>query len=315
MSRDRVFVDEKEAVKFLTNDLVICIFVTLCTEPMNTRGLSRILSVYESIISKKLKAMDKLGLVTSKWVRIKGKNVKLYYPRTDSYSIRVGVHSVEIVYGSRELGVPKQYKAPSTEKIFVGREKELEFLRDCSRRFVFVVGLPGIGKTSLVSKCAGESGYQVVWIGILETTTLQGIVRSIAFTLEGVERKNLINAIKNGYGDISTYIDLVIDLVKKNKVLLVLDNYHLNADPGIELLVKKLALLENLQWIIDNLDKISYYRQIHTLLATIPIACSNKATKTLCKKAEEKLTKTIKTQTQKTIQKITEKLTSNPNLQ
>jgi len=122
LSRDRVFVDEKEAVKFLTNDLVIRIFVTLCTEPMNTRGLSRILGVYESIISKKLKAMEKLGLVTSKWVRIKGKNVKLYYPRTDSYSIRVGVHGVEIVYGSRELGVPKQYRAPSTEKIFVGRE-------------------------------------------------------------------------------------------------------------------------------------------------------------------------------------------------
>jgi len=89
------------------------------------------------------------------------------------------------------------------------------------------------------------------------------------------------------------------------------------------LLVKKLTLLENLQWIIDNLDKISYYKQIHTLLATIPIACSNKATKTLCKKAKEKFTKTInkqqtktiKTQTQKTIQKITEKLTSNPNLQ
>ena len=64
---------------------------------MNTRGLSRILGVYESIISKKLKAMEKLGLVTSKWVRIKGKNVKLYYPRTDSYSIRVGVYGVEIV--------------------------------------------------------------------------------------------------------------------------------------------------------------------------------------------------------------------------
>ena len=247
LSREKVFDDEREVIKFLTNDLVIRIFVTLCTEPMNTRSLSRILGVYESIISRKLKTMEKLGLVRSKWVRIKGKNVKLYYPRTDSYNIRIGVHGVEIVYGSREIGLSKQLRAPDIQKVFVGREKELDFLRDDSKKFVFVVGLPGIGKTSLVSKYAGESGYQVVWLDILETTTLQGIVRNIAFSIEGDERKNLINTIKNGYGDTSSYIDLIIDLIRKNNVLLVLDNFHLNADPGIEMLVKKLALLENLK--------------------------------------------------------------------
>ncbi len=247
MSSEKAFADEREAIKFLTNDLVIRIFVTLCTEPMNTRGLSKILGVHETIISKKLKVMEKLGLVSSKWVRIKGKNVKLYFPRTSSYSIRVGANGIEIVYGTREIDLPKPFKAPDLQKVFVGRKRELEFLRDNSRKFIFVVGLPGVGKTSLVNKYARESGYQVIWIDILETTTLQGIVRNMAFSIEGDERKNFINLIRNGYGDTSTYIDMVIDLVRNSRVLLVLDNFHLNADPGIELLVKKLALAESLR--------------------------------------------------------------------
>ncbi len=248
MSKQTEFSDEREIIKFLTNDLVVRIFVTLCAEPMNTRGLSRILGVHETIVSKKLKFMEKLGLVRSKWVRIKDKNVKLYYPRASSYSISVGPRGIEIVYGSRELDIPYTPKTQGRQQnIFVGREKELSFLRDNSRKFILVVGLPGVGKTSLVAKYARESGYRIIWIDILETTTLQGVMRSIAFSVDEDSRKNIINIIKSSYGDPAVYIDAIMDLVSSREVLLVLDNFHLNADPGIELLVKKLALAENLK--------------------------------------------------------------------
>ncbi len=235
---------EKELLKFLTNDLVVRIFLTLCSEPMNTRGLARILGVDETIISKKLRKMEKLGLVESKWVRVKDKNIKLYYPRTSGYSINITPHGVEIRYGLEEIAFPAQARPVPSPELFIGREKELALLRDETRKFIYIVGLPGIGKSSLVSRYARESGYKVVWIDVLETTTLQGIARTLAFTVEPDDRRKFIDIMRNSYGDASVYIDLITEIILSRRILLVLDNYHLNSDPGVDTLVKNLSLLE-----------------------------------------------------------------------
>ena len=240
---------EKEIIKLLTNDLVIKIFTTLLSEPMNTRKLSSVLGVDETLVSRKLRAMEKAGLVESKWIRSKGKNVKVYYPRTNGYSIRVSSRGVEIRYGDEEVVTNEKdvAKIPSSGELFVGRDKELEILRDNKRKFLFVIGLPGIGKTSLVSRYAENSGYRVVWIDILETTTLNGIARHIAYTLGEEVREYVLQALKSSRGDPISLVKTIVNLLKSKEILLVLDNFHLNADPAIEILVKELALTSELK--------------------------------------------------------------------
>ncbi len=260
-SNKDTYSSKRELIRLLTNELVVKIFTTLTTEPMNTRRLSRILGVDETIVSRKLKAMERAGLVESRWVRLKDKNVKIYYPKITEYTISVSPQGVQIRFEGEDIDIQSSPIKPDDSSFFIGREEELDFLRDESKRFIYVVGLPGIGKTSLVSRYASSSGYNAVWVDILETTTLHGIVKTITSQVSEEFRKELLNALKNNHGNHNILVRAVSDLVSKHKFLLIIDNYHLNTDPAVEVLVKELSMMDNLKGkvIIISRSKPKFY--------------------------------------------------------
>ncbi|RLG82738.1 MAG: ArsR family transcriptional regulator, partial [Thermoprotei archaeon] len=126
-----------ELLDLVKNPLNVSILSLLSSGEDCTRELSRLLNRSESEISRRLSKMKKLGLVESRWVRVSGRNIKLY--RLKVRELRISLHGGEVKL-SRGLGkdelIAKITLISSIPKVslFVGRSKELSLLSNEENR-------------------------------------------------------------------------------------------------------------------------------------------------------------------------------------
>jgi DNA-binding transcriptional ArsR family regulator len=64
-----------EFLSILSDDIMVKILVMLSSSPSSTRGLSRVLGVGESSISRRLKSLERLGIVEGRWVSSGGLHI------------------------------------------------------------------------------------------------------------------------------------------------------------------------------------------------------------------------------------------------
>jgi DNA-binding PadR family transcriptional regulator len=126
----------------------------------------------EADIVRRLRVMQKSGLLRSDWGNRLGKNVKLYSLTANAIDIDIQREGMRIQYKKRSTSRKTGTKvhltrepADSTvsresdkkpEQYIVGRKEELEILHNEKINFIFIVGVAGMGKTSLARKFVTE---------------------------------------------------------------------------------------------------------------------------------------------------------------
>jgi len=125
---------------------------------------------------------------------------------------------------------------------FVGRRTELEVLRNCEGTTV-VWGLPGIGKTTLVSQFAMSVMVKmpVFWHQLPQVDSFQYLVTKIAVFLNTLGDRELLSLIDRGFREERVLGESAAEKLSLNKTLIVLDDFHKYRDESILRFVELIA--------------------------------------------------------------------------
>ena len=141
-----------EIARLLSSDANLRILSVLSSGDSYPREISMLTGIEESDVSRRLRRLERAGLVEGYWGRISGKNVRFYRLSTTDINISISGGKVNLVIGTEEHDiVPLQPVSPPPHGKVVGREEELSRLASTNKPVIHVWGPPGIGKTSLVS--------------------------------------------------------------------------------------------------------------------------------------------------------------------
>ena len=246
MSRD-LGVEAQEVLKLLKDTVSRSILSLLSTGDYGVREIARILGRSESEVSRRLSRMRELGVVDCKWARIGGRNLKLYSLRVEElrvefssggvrFSVKTRSGKEEVVGSSYERVV----EIPST-LFFVGRRRELDKLAS-SRGVVVVIGVPGVGKTALVSRYAESyKDGPVYWSTLTELDYYEFLVRDLALFLARVGYSAPLRYVLSGEMHSSKLVEEVAEGVNRLKALIVFDDYFKVRDDRIRKFVVELA--------------------------------------------------------------------------
>ncbi|WP_337861746.1 AAA family ATPase [Nitrososphaera sp.] len=279
---ERAAGESEVLLKLMGNKVNARIITLLRRQPLSPRDLSRYLDKKEGDVVRRLKAMERHGLVKGSWGTRLGQNVKLYSLTTHDISVKLARDGLQVRYSGKgraegrkvsaakadaESGVGEPSAAPYDASPIVGRGAELKLLSDSRASFFFISGIAGIGKTSLARKFVQQQQQQqqqeagasrVFWHTFKEIDTLAYLVGRLALFLS-----------KNGAGGLLSHLDdddesagrggsnnngvaaatgpesleiLTADLNRLRNCILVFDDYHRVRDEKISVLLRHLQL-------------------------------------------------------------------------
>jgi len=240
-------------LKLIGNRVNAKIITLLKRHPMSPRDLSKYLGKNEADIVRRLRAMEKAGLVESKWGTRLGKNVKLYDLVTSAIDINFQLNGVEI--GFKKKGKVRKHierldtmlhDQPQNTATLIGREAELKILSNEDTKFFWIVGVAGMGKSSLADKFLQikQTGSRTFWHAFKEIDTLTYLMGKIrAFLLkEGihdiVENEDALGSVDNEYE--SENLELVISALNRIKCIMIFDDFHKVGDEKISIFLRNL---------------------------------------------------------------------------
>jgi ATP/maltotriose-dependent transcriptional regulator MalT/DNA-binding PadR family transcriptional regulator len=275
--------------------------------PMNPRDLSYNLNKKEGDIVRRLKKMEKLGLVKSTWGSRLGQNVKLYSLTTHDIGVKVSQEGLEVQLKKEgdsrtrkqgqkmiepvdsEFFIPLDGQQRQQATTIVGREEELKLLQSRGVNFFFLVGIAGIGKTALVSRYVTECLVQskrtkVFWHTFKEIDTLTFLVGRMSAFLSSHNIKSLLQYLdlsKNSSNDLVTsrnpqYDSQSLDistsaLNKLNNLILVFDDYHKVRDENISVFLRHLQKHSKNKIIIVSRSKPPFFLDnVHSKELNLP---------------------------------------------
>lgn len=247
---------EFEVLKLVGNKVNARIITLLRRHPMSPRDLSKYLDKKEGDVVRRLKTMERHGLIKGSWGSRLGQNVKLYSLTTHDISIKLGQDGLQVRYrkgkktGGQTANAAEQDVESSitpSDAPIIGRTDELKLLAEARTNFFFIDGIAGIGKTSLARKFVQQNtAHRVFWHTFKEIDTFAYLVGRLALFLS-----------KSGAGDLLRHLDapegntpdesqsleiLITDLNKLRNLVLVFDDYHRVRDEKISILLRNLQL-------------------------------------------------------------------------
>ncbi len=228
-----------ELLRAVSNPVNLELLAHLTTGPSYPRELARLLGRSESDIARRLKKLEKLGLIESAWARVMGKTIRLYRSRVRDIRVDLSSGKVVLVYpegGEVVLPTMTCGDSPAVPRHFVNRSRELEILQN-AQGLVYVWGPPGIGKTSLVAK-AYEGN--MVWHSLSEWDGLPLLARKIACYLALRGSPRLLHLLRMRDLDPEVFADEARPLLASHKATLVVDDFHRSGN-GVRRFVNALA--------------------------------------------------------------------------
>jgi len=143
----------------------LAILSALAVNPEYPRRLAGRLHRGEAHVAQRLRTLEQAGLLQGSWAREGGKNVKLYRLKTREFTLAINEEGYQVQAQTTEIDTtPYTLEGVPPRCPIFGREQELARLSDPSSRFSMIVGLPGMGKTTLATELAHRHGIQrVVW--------------------------------------------------------------------------------------------------------------------------------------------------------
>jgi tetratricopeptide (TPR) repeat protein len=282
MDNDSSVANTLGVLKLLGNKVNAQIIVMLRGNPLSPRDLSEHLGKDEADIVRRLRVMQKSGLLRSDWGNRLGKNVKLYSLTANAIDIDIQREGMRIQYKKRSTSRKTGTKVHLTrepvdstvsresdkkpEQYIVGRKEELEILHNEKINFSFIVGVAGMGKTSLARKFVTEhitqmqglshidknampkgnnktdSSHLLFWHTFKEIDTFTYLLGRLAVFLSNNNINDLVEYLDshqiNSVQDAESLDVLTNALHKLDDFVLVLDDYHKVKDEKILILLK-----------------------------------------------------------------------------
>ncbi len=226
--------DPNSILKVISDDRCIEIIKIITMEASYSKEIAGILNIKESRVSEKMRILKEAGFVDEEWRKLNGKMVKYFKPGITYLKITFSNGNVDLKVAKKghaeEIRMePLQDDIPPVD-YFVGRKRELEFLNEHKR--VFVAGIPGIGKTTVVSKYVSQGMQKTFWHEIREVDTLKHVLSKIAIFLEYNGRSKLQEAMKNER-DRRTQINLALSSLRDLDATVVFDDIQNCRDPDL----------------------------------------------------------------------------------
>ncbi|MBP1910974.1 AAA family ATPase [Thermococcus stetteri] len=213
----------KDLLRLLSSEANLQILSLLSTKAMNPRELARLLNRDESDVSRRLKVLEKAGLVEGKWTRVDGKNVRVYSLKVEELKIRFNPGEIRLEGRVEEYSIPVGFEdqRPGVS-VFVGREKEIEELRRRKEPVLVVYGIAGIGKTALVAKAFPRA----LWYHVSGEEEVEYFFWRAGMLLQSIGYGELLEYLRSGGREEKTLLDLLKKGIEKTGPTIVIDDLH-----------------------------------------------------------------------------------------
>lgn len=210
------------------------VLAALTHGPSYPRRLAERLSRPETEVSRRLRVLERARLVQGRWARERGRNIRRYHLSTRRFEVvleaagyRVETPVAPAVPRIRPVGA----SIPTRRPLF-GREEELAQIQDPRIRLAMVVGIAGMGKTSLAAEFAHRTSTPVFWHACTSFDSTIGLLEEIA-RWASAEDSPLARMFERPGLDLAAAIDRITDRLATGPVVLVFDDYHKVQDEGL----------------------------------------------------------------------------------
>ncbi|WP_456396634.1 ArsR family transcriptional regulator [Thermococcus sp.] len=251
-------------LRSLLNETNIQIISLLGGTSLNTREIARLLQKDETLISRGLRSLEKAGIVEGKWMRVRGKNIKVYSLKSDELKISFSPEGMDVKIGEKSF----KYCPPLLESrvpktgtgSFVGREREVELLKG-NHPVAVIFGMAGIGKSSLGARVFGDA----FWHSMTGEDTVEYIAWQLALYLNLRGFRAMIEYMRAGGKELSTIRGLALEGITRTEATVVFDDLHKCRDDDVSSMIRFLASrLERGKLILISREKpaISYDERV-----------------------------------------------------
>lgn len=228
----------EELTRILGSPVNLQILSILSTRAMYPRELARLLGKDETDVSRRLKRLERLGILIGEWKRVAGRNVRVYRAVSGEISIKFSPSGITVDLGGQTIELPPVLygnQPPPFPDPPVGRDEELELLASNQRPVVHVWGVSGTGKTHLVSYFLTRiKPGPVLWYRISREDVRSSLISRIYLFVSAL-----------GYGLVGPpeYVDEgeLAEAISATGIRVVIDDYHEARDEGLRITVKRLA--------------------------------------------------------------------------
>jgi len=217
-------------MRSLSNETNLHILSILKSGAFNPRELARILQKDETDISRRLRLLEKAGLVKGQWMRIGKKNVKVYSLKVDE--VKISFKPTEVIIRTT---TNENYQIPIFDRkvpevnMFFGRQAEIEKITSTPARVILIYGIAGIGKTTLIAKIFNNA----FWYQINELDSFDYIIWQFGLYLNTLGYSLLLDYLRSGGKNERDIFELILDGMETTGAQVVIDDAHKCSDDKI----------------------------------------------------------------------------------
>lgn len=231
-----------EVLKLVSNKANQRILSLLKTEASFPRRIAKQLVLSEAEVSRRLRRMEKVGLVEGAW-NYEDRTVKRYALSAEGVTVRFrdGAFQVEVLRGDRadSEAVPLLSYGPPNWVDLVGRKDLVSAAKEAGQ-FVVLQGIAGIGKSVVAATHAQAFKGRVFWHTLRSHDTFGHVVAKLA-AFAGIEAARLIPPAAHREADDPFFDPVSLRALDRPDVLLVWDDYSDELEPRLLQLVEELA--------------------------------------------------------------------------
>ncbi len=242
-------------MRALSSEVNLHILSILKSGAFNPRELARILQKDETDISRRLKMLERAGLVEGKWMRIGKKNVKVYSLKVDE--IKISFKPTEVIIKTitdESYQIPMFDRKVPNVNVFFGRRAEIEEITSTTARVIFIYGIAGIGKTTLIAKIFNNA----FWYQMSELDSFDYLTWQFGLYLNTLGYSLLLDYLRSGGKNERDISELILDGMETTKAEIVIDDIHKCPDNRIIQLFTYLApRLQKARLVIISREKIN----------------------------------------------------------
>ncbi len=222
-----------DLLKALSNQTNRALLALLVAEPTYARKAATLLEISETEATRRLRLMEKLGVVESQWSHI-GKNVKMYALATRAITVGIQNDGLHIALEGPRSTAPvvletASVRVPDPGAVH-GRDDVLAAIG--TRPVTLLRGLPGIGKTSVAARAALDAGIPVFWYAFRGVESLDWLANRLGLFLAQHGDTRVLDAVQQDMAPAEKR-ERMLESVDEAEVFLAFDDVHNVEDPHV----------------------------------------------------------------------------------